>query len=540
VSWSVEVYSGTNPWAPAGLIDTLSEDDARSVRIVENDPGTWTLTVPRDSADAALLTTYRWVKFRKGGNVVRSGRIQPWEQSTIDQGEEATESLTVSGQGCIGTLRDIIVFPHESTGRLARDSRWFNFASPDLDDSAWGAAVQLYQQGDAGTSLYGVDVPENWPDSTAWWIWGTAINLMASPPHAVGDCYFRTTVTLVAEGDYSFFITADDGYELWVDGVMLAAQTEAFIYRQTFRVDQFLDAGTHTIAIKAINMNRPSSPSTNAAGLLFALYSTTSGGELAVLQKHSDNTWLCEAYPATPPGFTPGAILDILFQEGYDRGRIAAWSWSFTHSLDSNGDPWPEELEISFRYEDTLVDVLAKLAETFIDYAPDEDFIELDVIAKGGWTSSSGVSLLEGTHLSDLQHNGDPTRVTDLLMRSAEGRLTEVSSGNGTPNSSADPQIEGFLEAGSAGSDEAAAAMADGVFNNAGANRVRVTAALEDIVGAVPLVDFGVQQYVDMPDRDGVAAATYITAVTITDVSPDADGEEDGSVAYALEGWQVP
>lgn len=538
---AVEVYDGSDPSNPANLLRTFTEDDGRTFRVARNDPGTWTVRVPRDSTDSTYCQTHRWVKFRLDGAVVQAGRIAPWTQGTIEEGEESDEVLTLSAPGFLTTLRDAIVYPHSSTGRLARDTRWFNFASPDYpDEASWAAAVQLYEQGNAGTSLPGVDVPEDWPDATAWWIWGTNYNLANSPPQAVGDCYFRTSVTLAAEGDYAMFITCDDGYELWVDGVMLAAQTEAFIWRNTYRIDQFLDAGTHTIAIKGTNMDRPTSPSTNHAGLLFAMYSTTAGGELAVLQVHSDNTWKCKAYPATPPGFTPGEIIKILMDEAYARGAIQAWSYSFGNALDSNGDAWTEEVEQSFRFSDTVLDALNKLGETWIDYTGDPDTIELDMVNKGGLGTTVAVSLQEGQHLAGLTHNGDPARITDGLMRDASGVLTEVSSGGAAdPPDGDNPRIEGFVEAGGAGSPHSAERQAAGIFDNAGADRVLVTAGLERITGVLPHVDFQVGDTITMPNRNGHGYPTVIEAITTTDVPSDADGEENGSHYYVVEGYQL-
>jgi hypothetical protein len=539
VSWAVEVYQAWRPWDAAGLIDTLeSEDPNRSVRIVENAPGTWALSVPKGSADAALLTPYRWVKFRVDGAIVRAGRIQPFEQGTIEQGEEAAESLSFSGEGALGSLRDATVWPHEDTGRLARDTRFFNFASPDYDSSAWTPAIELYEQGDPGTSLYGVDVPTDWPNPAAFWIWGTVLDLGSSPPMPVGDCYFRTTVTLASEGDYAFFITADDGYELWVDGVLLAAQTEAFIFRNTNRVDQFLDAGVHTVAIKGTNIDRPTSPATNAAGVLFSMYAT-SAGELTTLELQSDDSWDCLAYPASPPGFTPGKIVGTLMWDAWGREAIWPWWYTWDYLLDSNGDAWPEEVEISFRYTDTILDVLLKLAETYVDFTADEDLMSVDMVAKGGWTISSGVTLVDGVNLGDLTHTGDPSRGTDLLVQDAEGKLTEVSSGlaDAWPNPTV-PRIEQFVQVGSAGSSETAAAMTEGIFDDEGADQVIATAIVETIAGALPLVDFLVFQTVQMPDRDGVNATTRVRSVTIADVPADQDGELEGSIVYAIEGVQ--
>lgn len=536
---AVEVYDGTNPGAGSPL-RTFTEDVGRSLRVARSAEGSWAVSIPHDSDDAGFVLTNRWVKFRLDGQVVQSGRIRAYDQDTIAQGEEAAEDLALSGPGLLATLRDAIVFPHEQTGRLARDTRFFNFASPDYpDEASWAAAVELYQQGDPATSLPGVTVPQDWPDPDAWWIWGTNYDLSDPTPQAIGDCYFRTSIVLADEGDYAFFITADDGYELWVDGVLLAAQTEAFIWRQTYRIDQFLDAGTHTIAIKGTNMDRPASPTTNHAGVLFAMYSTTAGGELGVLQLHSDDTWACLAYPASPPGFTPGEIMVILLQEAFDRGALQVWSWSFSGSLDSNGDAWAGEVDVSFRFSDKVLDALNKLAETWVDFAADPDTIELDMVVKGALGSSLAINLDRGVDFGSLRHSNDPSQVTDLLTQDAEGVLTEVSSGIADdPPDGDNPRIEEFVQNGTAASSSSATEQAAGHFDTVGAYRVKVTAGIEAVAGASPLADFSIGDTVQMPDRFLALADTVVEAITVADVSVEQDGELEGSVTYVVEGYQ--
>lgn len=532
----VRVHDTADPWTDGGYLGSLSEDFARSVTMVDNDAGTWQVSMLADSADRALLVTNRWLKFRLGSTNIAAGRVGAWDEGTLEAEEESAEIVTFSGGTELSTLKDAIVYPHPEPFRLPSDTRFFNFATPEYADSAdyffWSAAFELFQQGDDVLSLYGDDAPESWPDPTAYWIWSQDIDLGDDPPMPVGDTYYRTEVT-TAEGDHSLFIAADDGYELWVDGVLQAAQTEAFQWRTTRKVDLFLAAGSHTVAIKATNITRVLS-SSNGAAVVFAMYSTVDGGELDTLVLHSDSTWAALGYPTTSPGFTAGEIWAILMGEATDREALYPWDYLFDEVYDTAGEFWVDRIAISFRVGETYLDVLRKLAETYVDVSTDVS-LNLLMWRKGNRPEGAAVAFLTGTNLERLHRAQDPRYVTDLLVHQADGRFTERPSGFGSFTDASDPRVEALLEAGSAPDELAAEPMADALLEQFAAEKIHAQwTPLSGVAQPVPGVDWWPGKTVTV---DG--ASVKVDRLTIADVSDSEDGEVEGSYAVAAEGVYV-
>lgn len=535
-----EVWSSDDPGTVK--IGDLTEDFGRTLQEVYNDVGAATVVLPRASADVSQIVTNRWIKFRYNGAVIFSTRIGPRRQHTIDQGEEAEQVLTISGPGGLAALKDAVVHHHPNTGRLGNeaDTRYFNFASldyPDWQSTPWIAAKALYRQDDAA-SPYGFDVPDGWPDGTAYWMWGTTVG-GGSPPHAVGDCYFRTTFTAATEGDYSIFFAADDGGEVWVDGVLLHSQTEAFLFRQTIRIDRFLAAGSHTIAIKGTNISRPTSPSTNRAGVLVAVYRTISGGELDTLAVHSDSTWKALAYPATAPGFTAGELIGNLFDEAVARGCLDVWLTLFSDTHDAAGVIWSGEIDIGFRVGETLLDVLRKLAEASIDFRMDYNLIRLLVYNQGGLNTGAAVVLTEGVQILDLEHDYEPVYVSDLLVHQADGTYTDIASGAAAiPANGTHPRVEALLEAGSAPSTDAANRMAQGVFIENSSAQTRVNFTLLPGTGWQPFADLWPGKRITVPDMSSVGHSTLLESLTLSDLSEEESGEVGGIQVAVGQGRQ--
>ena len=539
----VGVYSATTPNLRIGF---LTEDRARTWRDVLNDVGSWSLSVPRDSPDVALLVEHRWVKFELDGVAVFGGRVGPWRQATIVDGEEAAEDVVYSGPGGLAAFADAIVYHHLDTDELEKLStvRTFNFAACDYTDwntAAWGNAVEVWQQG-SGLSPYGYDVPEGWPDPGAYWIWGTVDVPGGGGPdgtrQAIGDCYFRTTFSIGQADDVMIYITADDGYELWIDGVFIDGRTEAFMWRRVNQIPLHLDAGSHTVAIKGTNIARPVA-STNGAGVLFAMYSVSAGGELNTLILHSDSTWKRLAYPAAPPGMTAGEILTSLIDEARARGSIAVWWYQFSDTVDSNGQGWDVEIEIAFQVGETYLDVLRKLAERYVDVEVDWEQVDLKVYVKGGIDDHPAVVLTVGVNITDLNHDGDPAYVTDVLMRKSDGSYVEVTSGEAaSPGDGADPRIEEMMEASSAPSTLAATRMAEGVFDRYSVGKVRVTAGVHPVSGHSPYTNFNVGDTIIVPNRSLVNTAMQVLSMLVGELSPDQDGVEGGTQTYEIEGLQ--
>lgn len=536
--FAVEIYDGNNAYNHGlAYLGTMSEDFGRNVLDVKNEVGSWRLSVLRDSDDAVDLVANNIVKFRLDGDIVFAGRIEPWEQQTLAPGEEVDEVLSLAHAGLLDTIRDAEVYQHPDCA-LVHDTRTFNFASLDYTDwlsSPWIDAYELFQQGDAVDSLYGVLIPQDWPDPSAWWMWGTPEDLGDDPLMAVGDNYFLTEVDLDT-GDYALFIAVDDGYELWVDGVVVAAQTQAFMFRQTHRVDLFLVDGLHRIGIRATNIDRPVS-STNFAAVLFSMYSTTNGGELDLLVLHSDSTWRALAYPATPPGFTPGEIMEILIFEAWNRGAFWLWSYDFTTEVDSLGEAWTAEIDLACKIGESYLDVLRKIAETSVDLGVLYDSINLRMMNKGGLDTGAAVDFDVAVDFVSLKHAGRPELATSALVHESDGTFVEINSGVPVEDG-LEPRREVMLEAGSAPSSAAADRMAAGLFDEFVTPRVNVTFEVVPTSSKRPWSHYWPGKTVTMPDRYLDDAPTELRTLQIADRAPSDEGELEGTVVVTGEGLQ--
>src|SRR5690606_33451471 len=114
-------------------------------------------------------------------------------------------------------------------------------------------------------------------------------------------------------------------------------------------------------------------------------------------------TWKVLPYPEEPPGWTIGDIILTLMQEAIDRGvtSLSMLTPTFTGSVDSNGDPWEDKLDWSFRIGDKLYNVIEKAEELLCDIWVDPDTLELHAVKERGVDRSvykydvDGISVLE-------------------------------------------------------------------------------------------------------------------------------------------------
>jgi len=126
------------------------------------------------------------------------------------------------------------------------------------------------------------------------WIWTPAHTHPEAPP---STCYFRRTFAMIDPEAGEIQITADDSYELFVNGKPLGTGTN---WRQMDRRDlgKLLVAGTNTIAVKVNNAEK------GAAGLLAVVHIKERGGTFVSVS--TDETWkssLKELPHWNKPGF---------------------------------------------------------------------------------------------------------------------------------------------------------------------------------------------------------------------------------------------
>ena len=117
-------------------------------------------------------------------------------------------------------------------------------------------------------------------ENDAFWIWSPAHTKDLVP---AGECYFRGVVELEGDELATIQVTADDRYELFINGRRVG-KGETWKLFKTYDVKDFIRRGANVIAVKAVNATGQS------AGMVarFAV-AVEGGGTLQLLG--SDTSW---------------------------------------------------------------------------------------------------------------------------------------------------------------------------------------------------------------------------------------------------------
>lgn len=537
---TVHAYDGTIPSALAEDIDNSRD---RQWLDQLNDVGQGSFTVLAADPDLADFTFDDIIRMRLDGTDRFAFLVEQMVKRTLDPGEEASQTITVSGRGVLAILEDAPIYPELGLpSRLNPQQRLFNWTSKDYDDSAWPSAFGIKQQGSTVGSAELLPgqwggAPDGFPVSVAYWIWSQDQDDDVSPPQPVGRSLFRQTFTLAEEAGVRIFVNADDGFRLYIDGVLIAEETRAFMWQEVREVEPpiHLDAGTHQIAIEGINIDRPNNDATNVAGVIAAIYSTTAGGELSTLITYTDESWLTLGYPTTAPGMTPGQILDIALTEAQARGELAGVTWDFDADDDSDGNPWDHTLDLQVDVGSSILDLARKLIATSIDIRMSPTLL-LQAYNRGGLGSDKSATVeLEQGVLTDLQHDGRSRVATDLLVRFNTGELAEIASG------ATGRRKVRYQSLPTAGSREQADIVADDYLDTAQEHMARASGAMRDIGGAT-------QPYADWLPGDVVAVVGFdgstlvdsrIRSVQVNEVPVDVDGKVGGTPVFRFSCDQV-
>lgn len=232
---------------PRTVITTLPNSFERRFQDVPSGVGAGSLEIVVDDAAVGDIDTEKMLRWRLRGRPAMQSLVEMIVKVAVTQTEEAGEVLRVSGRSLIALLEEAVVFPSRGPATLPiEDSRVFNFASDDYDDTGWpAAAVMAYQ---AFSPEWWSGQPARWPAADAAWIWGPQGTSLIAP---VGACWFRKRFT-VPDGVTSIdlFLACDNEAELWFDGQRVA-QTDD--WHESRRVQIPVTPGTHLLAVKARN-----------------------------------------------------------------------------------------------------------------------------------------------------------------------------------------------------------------------------------------------------------------------------------------------
>jgi hypothetical protein len=356
---TVDVYEKNN----TTHVGTLDSDEGREWLEDLGGEGTGTIESQLDHADRAMLTHGRVLRFSIDGTPRWAGC--EFELNPVIADPNNRQAGRVIGLVCHDLLAIFdyaIVLPELGFGRISPDTRYLGWMSRYYDHSGWGNAVELKVQNDPDPTKPWFGAPRGFPDPNAKWIGPAGGD---TPPVDPGDIYFWGDYTIpVGEGgDYRASQSADDGFQFFRDGDLEAAEARVALWGLTRPVDFQADEGAHFFGVKLTNFDRPN-PATNVTGYICSLAPILGGGVRvgSPVSGTSSGTKML-AYPASEPGLTAGRMIWVLVLENQTLGWHTDLTRSFSDTHDTNGVPWPKELNLVLQVEMSLTDVMRKMRD---------------------------------------------------------------------------------------------------------------------------------------------------------------------------------
>ena len=244
----LDVYNATNATYQGTLTAALSSEFVDEY----NAPGAGTVTVPLDSADAALLVKDAVVRVIYRDDVRFAWFVETRERTIADNGNQYT--LTASGRGLLAWLEDAVIYPQGGLADFLAPDRPFNYASAPggwRSSGNYQAALGVQWKDDT-TSRDGL--PVRWKDPTAQWIWRT--NPETVVQRGTVNWFYRD-FTLSSPARVKFYASCDNAMDVYLDGQQIMSSSdfdqEAASFTQMARFTIRLGEGTHTLAARVRN-----------------------------------------------------------------------------------------------------------------------------------------------------------------------------------------------------------------------------------------------------------------------------------------------
>lgn len=415
-------------------------------------------SLPYGDTQALELRRGRYIQIMSAGSVIftfKIGGAPRYEQ--IKQGEEIEEVVTVRGQGWGSMFEEAVVLPDVAPYVPDYSYRWFSFASMTYDDSAFDDAIEQYEYhdfaeaatrgrvvgiedtgadpddpGDDELKLYVAPVGFPWPNApkngngfaptptyepTYW------ITANGSTEDDIGWHLFRHPgIVLAGDQQVSIFVTADNLFTLFLNGVpLLAEDTDMLMWDGWKELSLTLPAGTHIFAAAVQNVDVPSLPY-NPGGFLFNVVAVSVyPGDVETsltLNLASSASPMQSLFAADEwPGWSAGGIMLQLIAESVATGHLVAFdtvgSVSFSATTPTGGGTWDTEdtdttlstiPSIAFRLGITLGDVLRQLRDYgWAEWHFQGDALTLDMWTPGTVGTTPGVTFAHGTNIVSLE-----------------------------------------------------------------------------------------------------------------------------------------
>ena len=244
----LDVYNATNATYQGTLTSALSSEFVDEY----NGPGAGTVSVPLDSADAALLVKDAVVRVIYRDEVRFAWFVETRERTIADNGNQYT--LTASGRGLLAWLEDAIIYPQGGLADFLAPDRPFNYASGPGDWRTSGnyqAALGVQWKDDATGRA---KLPVRWKDPQAQWIWRT--NPSTTVQRGTVNWFYRD-FTLTEGKRIKFYASCDNAMDVYLDGQQIMSSSdfdkEAASFTQMARFTIRLGIGTHTLAARVKN-----------------------------------------------------------------------------------------------------------------------------------------------------------------------------------------------------------------------------------------------------------------------------------------------
>lgn len=507
-------------------------------------PGSVTCTLLRSDP---VLDEIRWdrrLRVWLDGELVHAGLIEPRDDVTLDQAEEAGQTVTIGGRGVLALLAQATVDPIRLGLQPVQDSIRFNFGHPDFDDDGWIAPKVLRYLDEAYAAGFTVPGPRWGMPLDEWW----DLQARVIGPHQatldnapVGKWYLRKRFHLAEDTTLEFHLASDGPATVFLDGQVLKTtgmpeQGMTDIHEVTVDVS----AGWHVVSAEVTNRIWKFTSANPTGFLLTAFDGRPWDGNVVV---RTDHTWRMLAYPQVTPGWPAGKIIRWLLARWAARGGLSI-STTFTDRTDSAGKAWPIIPDETFQCGRSLLDAVMQLAEQHVDItmAPSGQSLSawvkgtrgrrrnltltnLDVIFDGDdvVTEDDDVLVEVAQHpcLRSLRHRTEPPLASRVLARWEGGWISRTVSRPWYREMHV--QLPATLTV------EQAERTADQLLDVFSVERVETSAEVHPThVSQRPFTAFAEGDWIGLPGRDGIPQEVRVLTVA-------GRVDQDGVVGFSVE-----
>lgn len=355
------------------------------------------------------------------GTPVVQMKLGPADLTLVGRNGEQDEVQEWRLETLFGILNEGLVDPPGGASSLpASADRIFDWSDPARDNSDFTVPYVLGSVSDAQTNYAvtpyaigasGTDM--EFPGSVSV-IGPAGFGWTADAPS--GRIYGYIDHTF-AGGYYRVNGTGDNGIEVRVDGKVIQPFTIGF--GTAFHVPKFpITTGSHRVAFVIENGGAdPLHEGPCTAAIEFVL---ADAGDNGTLELATSSSWRIMEFPANPPGFTVGEILNTVITENQAHGQLLDITATFTDSNDTAGTPWADTWDVSTKSTGSLGSFFLKeLSETYCDFRmrfDDTDGLLIDAWVKDGRGTLTAVTLTRGVNIGQLRVDGSPTLATAFTV----------------------------------------------------------------------------------------------------------------------------